>query len=161
MQLQTKYKLDLQKLLKEASSYNSKLPIKSVIWKSFLLGQMSEQEKKRTLKQNSAMHKYFTLLAEGLNAAGLTVKKVLARMMDFEWTPYSVKEGLWKTTMKNLFGKTSTTELLKDKGEIDQIHQHLTRFLGQEFGFENPEFPSEEQIKLEASEESDSSLIPF
>ena len=38
---------------------------------------IDKEQKKRTLLQNRAMHKYFTLLANQLNEAGLDMRKTL------------------------------------------------------------------------------------
>ena len=48
----------------------------------------------RTLTQNKAIHKYFELLSEGLNDAGLDMKKVLKPSVDIDWTPDMIKTHL-------------------------------------------------------------------
>lgn len=94
----------------------------------------------RTMDQNSAMHVYFKLIADALNDAGYSVQEVLAQKMELDWTPYRVKELLWKDAQFRLFGKESTTQLDKVE-EIDNIHDHLTRHLGEKFHIEYIPFP--------------------
>ena len=91
----------------------------------------------RTIKQNSAMHKYFTMLSDKLNNGGLTVSKTLK--VDIEWTPTSVKDLLWRPIQEAVLDKKSTTKLNKD--EITRVYDVLNRALGEKFGF-SLEFPS-------------------
>lgn len=89
--------------------------------------------KKRTEKQNSALHLYFTWLATELNLAGYTVQMVLKQKMDLDFTPEMVKELLWRPAQQTILMKKSTTELNKQQ-EIDIIYDHLNRHLGEKFG---------------------------
>jgi hypothetical protein len=107
---------------------------------------MNEKEKKqRTLAQNRAMHLYFTQLAEELNFAGLDMKKVLKPEIDICWTPYSIKEYLWRTVQKSMLGKDSTKELTAK--EINNVYMVLNRFISEKHGV-NVEFPSTEEAML-------------
>src|SRR6185503_8600520 len=65
----------------------------------------------RTPDQNRAMHKYFSLLAEALNDAGLTVQHILQKKIELNWTPMMIKELLWRDVQIRLFGKESTKDL--------------------------------------------------
>lgn len=94
----------------------------------------------RTLAQNNALHKYFELLANALNDAGLTVQAVLEKKIELDWTPSMVKEILWRDVQARLYGKRSTTQLDK-VSEIDNIYDHLTRHLGEKFELEAIPFP--------------------
>lgn len=96
----------------------------------------------RTLQQNSALHMDFKLIADALNDAGLEMNKVLT--IDIPWSPYSVKEHLWKPVMKAKIGKESTTQLDKTSGEIEEIHDIIMRRLGERFEIEYIPFPSED-----------------
>lgn len=96
----------------------------------------------RTGKQNSSLHLDFTLIGNALNEAGLEMNKVLT--IDIPWSPYSVKEHLWKPVMKIKTGKESTTELDKTNGEINEIHDIIMKKLGEKWGVEYIPFPSEE-----------------
>ena len=93
----------------------------------------------RTIQQNKAMHKYFTMLSSKLNEGGLTIPKTLKA--DIEWTPTSVKDLLWRPIQESVLNKKSTTKLNKD--EITKVYDVLNMALGQKFGF-NVEFPTRE-----------------
>lgn len=93
----------------------------------------------RTLTQNRALHKYFTLLADTLNDGGLTVVKTLK--VDVDWTPDSVKELLWRPIQEAVLDKKSTTKLNKD--EISKVYDVLNRALGVKFGI-SLEFPNKD-----------------
>ncbi len=86
----------------------------------------------RTPLQNRAMHKYFTMLAEELNAAGLDMKTVLKPTVDIPWTPESIKNHLWRPVQDAMFDKESTTELTTK--DLTQVYETLTRHLGEKFG---------------------------
>ena len=94
----------------------------------------------RTLKQNAAMHKYFTLVAEALNDKQLTVKTITKA--DIEWNPTSVKEMLWRPIQEAVLHKKSTTELKRK--EIDDVYDTINRALGEKFGIYVP-FPTIEK----------------
>lgn len=95
--------------------------------------------KVRTLKQNSALHLYFTYLADELNDAGLDMRKTLKPEIDIPWSARTVKEHLWRPIMKAQLKKESTTELTTK--EIDKVFQTITRHLSEKFGL-SVEFPS-------------------
>ena len=96
---------------------------------------------KRTIVQNSAMHKYFSLVAEALNDAGLDMKQVIKA--DVQWSMFSVKEYMWKAIQKAVLGKESTTLLKKD--EIDVVYENMNRLTASKFGINIP-FPSVESM---------------
>ena len=104
----------------------------------------------RTKKQNDSMHVLFEHIAKELNEAGLSVQEVLAESTELDWTPFRVKENLWKKSLKKLYGKDSTTQMTKAK-EIDNVYDHINRFLakgfvrhdtGERVYIENIPFPS-------------------
>jgi len=107
--------------------------------------------KKRTIQQNKALHVFFTLVAEGLNDAGLDMKKVLKPSVDIPWSKETVKDYLWKPIQKIQLKKEHTSELTTK--EIDLIYDTLTRHLGEKFGFYEP-FPSIEEIINKIENES-------
>jgi len=116
------------------------------IWKDLLEGKdvditIEKETKKRTSQQNRALHKYFELLAEELNDAGLDVKEVLKPSVDIEWTGELIKEYIWRPVQFAQLKKKSTTQLTTS--EIDQIYEIITRHLGQKFGL-FVEFPHED-----------------
>ena len=99
---------------------------------------LKEETGKRTLKQNSAIHKYYALLSEELNNAGLDMVAVLREGADIPWTPANVKERLWKPVQEAAIGTVSTTKL--DRKQVSHVYEILTRHLGQKFGVSVP-FP--------------------
>lgn len=108
---------------------------------------MIDPKKQRTQQQNRALHKWFELLADELNSAGLDQRKVLKPSISIPWAKQSVKEQLWRPIQKALFEKKSTTELLKQE-EIDKIFDVINKHLGERFGLEVPHFPSLEEMDL-------------
>lgn len=99
---------------------------------------------KRTDKQNAAIHLYCSQLSKALNEDGFDMRAVISKEVDLFWTPYTVKEFLWKSTQKTLFGKTSTKQLNKI-GEIEKIYDVINKVLGERCGIHIP-FPSIEQL---------------
>jgi len=94
---------------------------------------------RRTDQQNRALHLWFTMLAEELNAAGYDMKKVVRANVDIPWTSYNVKEFLWRPVQESQLGKKSTTQLSTD--EIDKIYDTINRVVGERTGVHVP-FPS-------------------
>lgn len=119
-----------------------------------------EIPKQRTEQQNKALHVYCKLRSDSLNDAGLTVQAVLAKSMDLEWTPFRFKELMWKKSLKRLYGKDSTTKMTKQE-EIDNVYNHIERYLGTEFQMETIDFPHDpdkenQKLKgIEASKQAD------
>lgn len=107
---------------------------------------MAYKMKQRTEQQNRALHLFFELLAQELNAAGYTVQLVLAQKMDLDWDKEMVKELLWRPAQKALLRKKSTTELSKQE-DIDRVYEHLNRHLGEKFGL-HVEFPVDTERHL-------------
>ena len=95
----------------------------------------------RTDSQNSAMHVFFKQLAEALNDAGLGMREVMKPAYFMDWTAYSVKEHLWRSIQRKLYGKESTRDLNKVE-EITKIHAVLMRELGEKHHVEYIPFPS-------------------
>jgi len=77
----------------------------------------NKPDKLRTLKQNRALHKFFSELADELNDRGQYIGKVIK--IDAEWNGDRVKELIWREVQKKMTGKTSTTQLTTK--EIDEI----------------------------------------
>ena len=115
-----------------------------------------EEEKQRTIQQNRALHKYFGLLANSFNDAGLDMKKVLKPEIDIPWSGASVKEYIWKPIMKAQLQKSSTTELTTK--EIDKVFDTINRFLSEKFGI-TESFPSIEEIISKQREEEDKKAV--
>ena len=95
---------------------------------------------KRTVTQNSSLHKYFELVAIQFNKRNLPITIVLKP--EIMWNKYSVKELIWKVLQKPITGKESTTKLKKD--EITKVYDVMNKLLGERFGF-NVEFPNKDK----------------
>lgn len=96
----------------------------------------------RTLTQNRAMHKYFSLLSEEFNKGGLTVSKLLK--VTVSWTPAAVKELLWKPIQKAVLNKKSTAKLNKD--EVIKVYDTLNLTLSERYGI-SVLFPNKDNLK--------------
>lgn len=90
------------------------------------------QEKKRTISQNSALHKFCELLADALNSAGYDMKRVVKQEIDIPWSKSTVKEFLWRPIQVAMTNKKSTTEA--STAEYSQVHATLMRHISQKFG---------------------------
>jgi len=106
--------------------------------------------KQRTKDQNSALHLWFTMVAEALNNAGLTVQETLKHTMDIEWNGYRIKELVWRQAQKKYLNKHSTTQLDK-YSDIDEIYDLINRWLSK-MGVENIPFPYNPDKKKEMIE---------
>jgi len=118
------------------------MDFKTVLQVASHLGIQIDESNKRTIAQNSAMHKYFQLVADTLNSAGLDIKKTL--VADVDWSMISVKEIMWKRLQDALFNKTSTTNLTKH--EVTKVYETMNRYLGQRYGV-YVAFPSREVLE--------------
>lgn len=105
-----------------------------------------EPKKQRTTLQNRALHKYFELLADTFNDAGLDMKKVLKPEVDIPWNKETVKNYLWRPIQKAQLEKESTTELTTQ--EIDLVFNTLNRHISEKFGLSEP-FPSIKEIMFQ------------
>lgn len=103
---------------------------------------MTPPEKQRTIQQNKALHLYFELLAQSIDA-GLDMRVVLKPEVEIPWTKESVKDHLWRPVQELYLKKDSTTELTTD--EIAKVYEVLNRFLGEKHGV-SQEFPSIENL---------------
>lgn len=117
---------------------------------------MEKGEKQRTLQQNRALHKYFEILAETLNNAGLDMRVVLKPSVDIPWNKNSIKEYIWRPIQEAQLGKKSTTELKTT--EINLVWETINRHLSEKFGVSEA-FPSIEEIMFKQKEEEEMSRI--
>jgi len=113
------------------------------IRKAFNVVSVKCLERRRTSKQNRALHLYFTLLAEALNDSGFDMKKTIRKEIDINWNDYNIKEFLWRPIQLELTGQKSTTRL--KTGEIDDIYDVVNRVIGERTGVFVP-FPSMEEL---------------
>ncbi len=99
------------------------------------------EPKKRTLRQNRAVHKFFNEAACELNARGITMK-VLLDTLDVEHTSHSVK-SIFRAIGRVKCGKTSTADLTTV--ELQECFEELARLFAQNGLVMN--FPSYEDTK--------------
>jgi hypothetical protein len=120
----------------EGNAWETRTRLLDFVNKTNFVEETEVKPKQRTLTQNSALHLFFSLVAETLNDAGLDMKKTLKPEIDIDWTPESVKNYLWRPVQKAMLGKESTTELTKL--EVGQVYETLNRFLGEKFAVHVP-----------------------
>ena len=95
------------------------------IWSKHKHVTITIERRQRTLTQNSALHKYFDMLAEALNEKSLDMRKVLKPEIDIVWTKDSVKTYIWAIIQNVMFGTKSTTKLKTN--EVSQIYDVIHR----------------------------------
>ena len=98
---------------------------------------------KRTSSQNSALHKYFSLLSKQMSDAGYTVQYILNFTADLQPTP-SFAKRLWQEFQLKKLGKRHTRDLLKN-ADIDKVYDELNLFLVEKLKLENIPFPEKEK----------------
>ena len=117
------------------------------MWAGNFVRKKMENNEQRTPTQNNALHLYCQRIADSLNAAGYSIPEVLKHFkMEVPWTKENVKEILWRTAQQRMYNKHSTKQLLK-QGEIDDIVDVMTRFLGENFHIEYIPWPSIEELE--------------
>lgn len=107
---------------------------------------------KRTLQQNKAIHKLFSMLATDLNEKGLDARLILKPTYSIWWTDEMIKRDLWKPLQKAMFNKESTTELTT--AEVGKVYEQLSKIIGEKHGVDI-HFPSEEEIYLWSNTQKD------
>ena len=85
---------------------------KELIRKGSLV-ELKEVKKTRTNKQNSALHKYFVLIAMELNELGntFTYTGLKGKEIQVRYTPDIVKNFMWRPIQMALFDIESTTKI--------------------------------------------------
>lgn len=103
------------------------------------------EDKQRTSQQNRALHKYFTDLANELNAAGIDQKLFIDHLKGWE-VPITADflKLIWKMKQEKMFGTTSTTQLKTH--QVTEVYETVNKFVGQEFGVHTA-FPTMEEIE--------------
>ena len=94
-----------------------------------------------TALQMRSIHLYFRLLAEALNAAGMDMKAVMAKISKnamIPWSASAVKERLWRPVMFDTYEKESTTQL--ETNEISVVYEALNQVTVNQLGIGIP-FP--------------------
>lgn len=111
------------------------------------LKEQEKREKERTIRQNSAMHLWFTQSSQALKDGGFTLKQVLASIPEIEMTPVAMKE-IWRQIQVVMTGKTSTRDLttkeLQDVWEVVNREILLKRGIYIPFPSSEPPFNPEE-----------------
>lgn len=105
---------------------------------------MNTDKPKRTPTQNNALHLWLKLKADQCRDAGVTPRMTFEKSIDIEMTPEIMKD-IWKAVQRAMYKKSSTTELTKSQGEINEIVEHLNRFFAENFNLEGIEFPRDEE----------------
>ena len=96
---------------------------------------MDIYEKKRSIPQNSALHKLCQMVADELNAQGKTQKLVIEMLKDqpeIPWTGPAVKENLWRVFQYAQIGELSTTQM--STMDPTPVHQVMMQWLSENFG---------------------------
>ena len=93
---------------------------------------MTDDKPVRTPPQNRAIHKYFTMLAESLNNAGLDVKKTMQHDVDIPWTETLIKELIWRKVQIAMYDVESTAKL--DTEQVGKVYEVINRHIAQTFG---------------------------
>jgi len=106
-----------------------------------VLATFTNYESNRTISQNSAMHKYFGLLATAFNDAGYTVQKVLTKPLNISWTQSLVKDILWRQVQDAMLDKESTAKL--DRAEVSKVYEEINNYTASQLGIHVP-FPSKD-----------------
>ncbi len=109
--------------------------------------ELKEKRLTRTLKQNSALHKFFEIIASELNDLGeeFTYQGLSVKAISTMYTPDIVKNFFWRPIQIALFNIESTKDL-KSK-EINDIIDVITKFFGERGVY--VEFPNKEQLNDE------------
>jgi hypothetical protein len=103
--------------------------------------------KQRTNQQSKALWRFFELLADELNLAGLDMRKVLKPTYNIPWTKQSIHDHIWIPIQKAMFG-TDSTQYLHKQQQIDKIHQVIMHEMGEKHGIEYINFPVDEEKSL-------------
>ena len=110
---------------------------------------IKSKQSRRTILQNSSLHKYFSLVAEALNDGGFTIQKVVAlfKKAGLSWEMSSVKEVIWRNIQVATVSKASTTQLNSD--EVTKVYKNVDFYLSDKVGIEHIPFPSVESMLME------------
>lgn len=104
---------------------------------------MSSNNEPLTTQQMKALHLWFRQCSEVLREQGVDIRKALH--FPIMPTEEVIKNDIFKPILLAMFGKTSTTQLSKQK-EIDDIYDVINKTFS-EMGIELPPFPSEENTQ--------------
>jgi len=85
--------------------------------------------KRRTDKQNRALHLWFRQMAKLLNDHGWDQRKLIKEEFDIPWTTETFKDNLWRKIQIAYCGKKSTTEINTE--EITAIYDILNKAISE------------------------------
>ena len=111
---------------------------------------MTEEPKQRTVNQNSALHLYFTQLANELTAHGIGQEMFIEKLQGWSIpiTPEFLKE-IWKIKQKKMYGTSSTRFMTT--AQVDKVYEQINHFTSQMFHI-NQAFPSIETLEEKFNE---------
>jgi hypothetical protein len=110
------------------------------------LYQIEITKPKRTSKQNRALHLFFHWFSQALNEKGIMFNyTVLNKEFACEYTPYIVKEHIWRIWIRALYGQEKTSKLTTR--ELSQAVDKLRDNLSLNYGI-ILNFPSFETLVL-------------
>jgi len=103
--------------------------------------ELKDVKKTRNSLQNSALHLYFTLIAEELNNLGLTFNYtgLVTKNLETRYTMEIVKDFIWRPIQRILFKIESTSKI--NTAQINEIVDILTKHFGENYYFYVP-FPN-------------------
>ena len=108
--------------------------------------QIDIKKPQRTIKQNAALHKWFTIISEEMNQKGVPLSvKIGNKQIDRQWDADEVKNNLFRPTMKAILKKQSTTQL--NTKEVDKICAPIIDWLIKEWEIVCF-FPSQYELSL-------------
>lgn len=89
-----------------------------------------EETNTRTAKQNSALHLFYTMIANELNELGLEYKYtgITGKTFELRYTTDLVKDFIWRPIQRVLFKIESTTKL--NTQQINEIVDVIIKFFG-------------------------------
>ena len=103
------------------------------------------QPKQRTGQQNRALWVFFTMVADALNDAGYTQKKVFEKAQFFDvQCDKDFVHDIWCHFQEAKFGTDKTRDLIK-QGQIEEVHEYIMQKMGEIFGIEYIPFPNKKE----------------
>lgn len=97
--------------------------------------------KARSGQQNRALHKYFSMLADKLNEAGLDMRKTLREDVEMPWSADLIKDFMWRPLQKAMFDVDSTAKM--KRADYTKVYEVLNRHTASKLGV-SVAWPSED-----------------
>lgn len=83
--------------------------------------------KARSEAQNNSLHLFFSQLSDEFNEKGIEMPRVIRLPLFF--TPYAVKDYIWRPAQISMFGKKSTTQITTM--EINKIYDVINKVVSE------------------------------